>query len=127
MKAQEEADSDIEHSFKNSATLELKIPERKKDDEVTREKPSSKNPYEYTIVAADETLEEDAKWTSITSETVLITKEKAHAHIDARIPCKTAVIGKCCCCDLSKVKGLALNFYPFVVTLNLVFLLVIDS
>lgn len=77
VKAQEEADSDIEHSFKNSATLELKIPERKKDDEVTREKPSSKNPYEYTIVAADETLEEDAKWTSITSETVLITKEKA--------------------------------------------------
>lgn len=77
VKAQEAADTDIEHSFKNSAALELKIEEKKDGDEVTREKPSSKNPYEYTIVAADETLEEDAKWTSITSETVLITKEKA--------------------------------------------------
>ncbi|MDE7327910.1 MAG: hypothetical protein K2N63_16810 [Lachnospiraceae bacterium] len=77
VRAQEAADEDIIPSFKNSNTLELKIEERKEDDTVTREKPSSKNPYEYTIVAADATLAEDAEWKTITSDTVLISKEKA--------------------------------------------------
>ncbi len=84
-------DNQIEYSFKNAATLQVKIKEVKKIGEdgkevVVKEKPSSKNPYEYTIVKpaegtdtvpADAEPAEDATWTAVTAETVTISAEKA--------------------------------------------------
>lgn len=97
VRAQEEApvnlgdQSQIEYSFKNATTLQVKIKEIKKTGEdgkevVVKEKPSSKNPYEYTVVKPVEGTStvpqgtqpaEDATWTAITAETVTISAEKA--------------------------------------------------
>ncbi|MDE6874511.1 MAG: hypothetical protein K2P87_08640 [Lachnospiraceae bacterium] len=76
--AQAAAPTDIKNEFINTSTLQLTIEEIKDDEgNVTREKPSSKNPYEYTVVEDGSQPKEDAKWTAITSEKVQISATKA--------------------------------------------------
>lgn len=84
-------DNQIEYSFKNATALQVKIKEVRKTGEdgeevIVKEKPSSKNPYEYTVVKpvegentvpADAKPAEDATWTAITAETVTVSAEKA--------------------------------------------------
>lgn len=72
----------IESGLANAMTLKFTFHEVKETDadgkEVVKvEKPSSKNPYEYTVVLKDEQLKDDAKWTAITSESVEIDSTKA--------------------------------------------------
>lgn len=99
VRAQEEApvsdsageNNQIKYSFKNATTLQVEFNEVKETGEdgkevVVKEKPSSKNPYEYTVVKpaegadtvpADAQPAEDATWTAITAGTVTISAEKA--------------------------------------------------
>jgi len=92
VRAQEEApensgdQSQIEYSFKNATTLQVEFKEVKETvdgkEVVVKEKPSSKNPYEYTVVKPAEGTTptqpaEDATWTAITAGTVTISAEKA--------------------------------------------------
>lgn len=73
--------ANIEKEFVNASTKKFTFKEVKEgadgNEVVTVEKPSSKNPYEYTVVLKDEQLKDDAKWTAITSESVEINKETA--------------------------------------------------
>ncbi len=75
----ETAGGNIEPGFANASTLLFTLKEIKdsEEKEVIIEKPSAKNPYEYTVVEAGEQLKDDATWTAITSETVKISQEKA--------------------------------------------------
>lgn len=78
--AQEQTLTDISISYIGATQAELNITKKVIEvdgEKVTLEAPSSTNPYEYTIVKEDGTLTDTATWTTITSSSVKITKEKA--------------------------------------------------
>lgn len=78
IRAQEAAPTGIETEFTNVSTLQITIPEKKDaEGNVTEKKPSSSNPYEYTIVAEGAALSENAVWTAITTEKTKLTAQKA--------------------------------------------------
>lgn len=75
--AQPEAPKNVEFAFGNNTSLKIEIKDLIVNDEISEEKPSGTNPYEFTVVAKDKELEKNAVWTKITAETAVISETKA--------------------------------------------------